>query len=105
MLIAYIRVHSIVVFQNYVELVKKQKNPWVFEPEYPEKSRMFDGKMGDPFEQHVLIGKSYIFKLIHQVVETIHGSSTRPSIKLVVILIKMYFTKIPFYSRSWYHWS
>ncbi|RZC81245.1 hypothetical protein C5167_043860 [Papaver somniferum] len=40
---------------------------------YPGKSRIFDGRTGDPFEQPVIIRKSYILKLIHQVDDKIHG--------------------------------
>nr|UEE83972.1 RNA polymerase beta subunit [Paris guizhouensis]UEE84058.1 RNA polymerase beta subunit [Paris axialis]UEE84996.1 RNA polymerase beta subunit [Paris vaniotii]UEE85254.1 RNA polymerase beta subunit [Paris variabilis]UEE85856.1 RNA polymerase beta subunit [Paris lihengiana]WRK69017.1 RNA polymerase beta subunit [Paris sp. SP-2023a] len=61
------------VFPELYEASKQTKNPWVFEPEYPGKSRIFDGRTGDPFEQPVLIGKSYILKLIHQVDDKIHG--------------------------------
>jgi DNA-directed RNA polymerase subunit beta len=32
----------------------------------------------EPFEQPVLIGKSYILKLSHQVDDKIHGRSTGP---------------------------
>uniref|UniRef100_R7WAX4 DNA-directed RNA polymerase n=1 Tax=Aegilops tauschii TaxID=37682 RepID=R7WAX4_AEGTA len=66
------------VFSELYEASKETKSPWVFEPEYPGKSRIFDGRTGDPFEQHVLIGKSCILKLIHQVDEKIHGCSTGP---------------------------
>ena len=66
------------MFSELYEASKETKNPWVFEPEYPGKSRIFDGRTGDPFEQPVLIGKSYILKLIHQVDEKIHGRSTGP---------------------------
>nr|YP_010290408.1 RNA polymerase beta subunit [Carex gibba]ULQ64261.1 RNA polymerase beta subunit [Carex gibba] len=66
------------VFSELYEASKQTKNPWVFEPEYPGKSIIFDGRTGDPFEQPVLIGKSYILKLIHQVDDKIHGRSTGP---------------------------
>nr|AIX11051.1 RNA polymerase beta subunit [Najas gracillima] len=66
------------VFSELYEASKQTKNPWVFEPEYPGKSRIFDGRTGDPFEQPVLIGKSYILKLIHQVDDKIHGRSSGP---------------------------
>nr|YP_009433796.1 RNA polymerase beta subunit [Hypolytrum nemorum]ANP26010.1 RNA polymerase beta subunit [Hypolytrum nemorum] len=66
------------VFSELYEASKQTKNPWVFEPEYPGKSKIFDGRTGDPFEQPVLIGKSYILKLIHQVDDKIHGRSTGP---------------------------
>nr|YP_010609784.1 RNA polymerase beta subunit [Paphiopedilum exul]WAO28012.1 RNA polymerase beta subunit [Paphiopedilum exul] len=64
------------VFSELYEASKQTKNPWVFEPEYPGKSRIFDGRTGDPFEQPVLMGKSYILKLIHQVDDKIHGRSS-----------------------------
>nr|YP_009634375.1 RNA polymerase beta subunit [Jasminum polyanthum]QBS49386.1 RNA polymerase beta subunit [Jasminum polyanthum] len=63
------------VFSELYEASKQTANPWVFEPEYPGKSRIFDGRSGNPFEQPVLIGKPYILKLIHQVDEKIHGRS------------------------------
>nr|UDZ61124.1 RNA polymerase beta subunit [Limnophyton angolense] len=66
------------VFSELYEASKQTKNPWVFEPEYPGKSRIFDGRTGDPFEQPVLIGKSYILKLIHQVDDKIHARSRGP---------------------------
>nr|YP_010007461.1 RNA polymerase beta subunit [Passiflora rhamnifolia]QNR06304.1 RNA polymerase beta subunit [Passiflora rhamnifolia] len=64
------------VFSELYEASKQTSNPWVFEPEYPGKSRIFDGRTGDPFEQPILIGRSYILKLIHQVADKIHGRST-----------------------------
>ena len=64
------------VFSELYEASKQTKNPWVFEPEYPGKSIIFDGRTGNPFEQPVLIGKSYILKLIHQVDDKIHGRSS-----------------------------
>nr|YP_009532141.1 RNA polymerase beta subunit [Lamprocapnos spectabilis]AYA29251.1 RNA polymerase beta subunit [Lamprocapnos spectabilis] len=63
------------VFSELYEASKQTANPWVFEPEYPGKSRIFDGRTGDPFEQPVIIGKPYILKLIHQVDDKIHGRS------------------------------
>ncbi|PIA29013.1 hypothetical protein AQUCO_06400064v1 [Aquilegia coerulea] len=64
------------VFSELYEASKKTTNPWVFEPEHPGKSIIFDGRTRDPFEQPVIIGKSYILKLIHQVDDKIHGSSS-----------------------------
>nr|YP_009661172.1 RNA polymerase beta subunit [Amphilophium chocoense]QCT82423.1 RNA polymerase beta subunit [Amphilophium chocoense] len=66
------------VFSELYEASKQTANPWVFEPEYPGKSRIFDGRTGNPFEQPVLIGKPYILKLIHQVDDKIHGRSIGP---------------------------
>nr|UVH70374.1 RNA polymerase beta subunit [Corydalis bungeana]WDA93853.1 RNA polymerase beta subunit [Corydalis bungeana] len=64
------------VFSELYEASKQTANPWVFEPEYPGKSRLFDGRTGDPFEQPVIIGKPYILKLIHQVDDKIHSRSS-----------------------------
>nr|YP_009670880.1 RNA polymerase beta subunit [Passiflora contracta]QCX30158.1 RNA polymerase beta subunit [Passiflora contracta] len=66
------------VFSELYEASKQTSNPWVFEPEYPGKSRLFDGRTGDPFEQPILIGRPYILKLIHQVDDKIHGRSSGP---------------------------
>nr|YP_009436811.1 RNA polymerase beta subunit [Cyphia schlechteri]ATG27186.1 RNA polymerase beta subunit [Cyphia schlechteri] len=66
------------VFSELYEASKQTSNPWVFEPEYPGKSKIFDGRTGDPFEQPVIIGKAYILKLIHQVDDKIHGRSSGP---------------------------
>ncbi|CAN6472614.1 unnamed protein product [Victoria cruziana] len=55
---------------------KQTANPWVFEPKYPIKGIIFDGRTRDPFEQPVIIGKSYMLKLIHQVDDKIHGRSS-----------------------------
>jgi DNA-directed RNA polymerase subunit beta len=64
------------VFSELYEASKQTSNPWIFEPEYPGKSGLFDGRTGNSFEQPVIIGKPYILKLIHQVDDKIHGRST-----------------------------
>nr|QBC71790.1 RNA polymerase beta subunit [Drosera indica] len=66
------------VFSELYEASKQTANPWVFESEYPGKSRILDGRTGDPFKQPVLIGNPYIFKLIHQVDDKIYGRSSGP---------------------------
>jgi len=65
-----------VLFELY-EASKQTLNPWIFEPKYPGKSGIFDGRTWNPFEQPVIIGKHYILKLIHQVDDKIHGRSTK----------------------------
>nr|ATG24873.1 RNA polymerase beta subunit [Lobelia heterophylla subsp. heterophylla] len=66
------------VFSELYEASKQTLKPWVFEPEYPGKSKIFDGRTGDPFDQPVIIGKPYILKLIHQVDDKFHGRSSGP---------------------------
>lgn len=51
---------------------------WLFNPQYPGKVKLFDGRTGEPFDQHILVGQSYILKLVHQVDEKIHARSTGP---------------------------
>uniref|UniRef100_UPI0030E22852 RNA polymerase beta subunit n=1 Tax=Pseudostellaria sylvatica TaxID=1895980 RepID=UPI0030E22852 len=64
------------VFSELYQASKQTTKPWIFEPEYPGKSRIFDGRTGDLFEQPVIIGNPYILKLIHQVDDKIHGRSS-----------------------------
>ncbi|PHT54972.1 DNA-directed RNA polymerase subunit beta [Capsicum baccatum] len=64
------------VFSELYEASKQTSNPWVFEPKYLGKSRIIDGRTGNPFEQPVIIGKPDILKLIHQVDDKIHGRSS-----------------------------
>src|ERR1044072_3696345 len=66
------------VFSELYEASKETSNPWIFEPEYPGKSIIFDGRTGNPFEQPVIIGKPYMLKLIHHIDDTIHGRSVEP---------------------------
>ncbi|KAI3816111.1 hypothetical protein L1987_15801 [Smallanthus sonchifolius] len=73
------------VFSELYSASKQTANPWIFEPESPGKSRIFDGRTGDPFEQSVIIGKPYILKLIHQVDDKIHGRSARQEVLGTII--------------------
>ncbi|WVZ26796.1 hypothetical protein V8G54_000098 (mitochondrion) [Vigna mungo] len=64
------------VFSELYEASKQTSNPWIFEPEYPGKSKIFDGRTGNSFKQPAIMGKTYILKLIHQVDDKIHGRSS-----------------------------
>jgi DNA-directed RNA polymerase subunit beta len=66
------------VFFELYEVSKKTKNPWLFEPENPEKNQLIDGKTGEIFKQPITIGKAYMLKLIHQVDDKIHARSSGP---------------------------
>nr|YP_009994522.1 RNA polymerase beta subunit [Cuscuta pedicellata]QNP08601.1 RNA polymerase beta subunit [Cuscuta pedicellata] len=65
-----------IVFSELYKASKQTAYPWAFEPEYPGKSIIFDGRTGNPFEQPILMGKAYIFKLIHQVDDKLHARSS-----------------------------
>ncbi len=42
------------------------------------KMKLFDGKTGEPFEKEIVVGISYIMKLIHMVDDKTHARSTGP---------------------------
>nr|UPO65451.1 RNA polymerase beta subunit [Cosmarium humile] len=65
----------------FSELYKARKftgYPWLFEPNSPGKSCLFDGRTGQNFEQSITVGKAYMMKLIHMVDEKIHARSSGP---------------------------
>ena len=47
-------------------------------PYFPGKMRLFDGQTGETFFRPVIIGKSYMLKLIHLVDNKIHARATGP---------------------------
>ena len=51
---------------------------WLFNPQFPGKVRVFDGRTGNRFDQAVTIGRAYVLKLVHMVDEKIHARSTGP---------------------------
>ena len=57
-------------------LLTQQK--WLFKPNSPGKSIVFDGRTGLNFDQPVTIGYPYILKLVHLVDDKIHARSTGP---------------------------
>ena len=68
---------SLVYSKLYEAKIKTGQN-WLFNPNFPGKIRLFDGRTGQCFDQPVTVGYSYILKLIHLVDEKIHARSTGP---------------------------
>nr|YP_009426330.1 RNA polymerase beta subunit [Diplazium dilatatum]ASU95004.1 RNA polymerase beta subunit [Diplazium dilatatum] len=66
------------VFSEPCRASASTRNPWLFEPDHPGKSRLIDGRTGDPFMQPITTGKAYMTKLIHQVDDKIHARSSGP---------------------------
>nr|YP_010886171.1 RNA polymerase beta subunit [Athyrium otophorum]WJH16375.1 RNA polymerase beta subunit [Athyrium otophorum] len=66
------------VFSEPCRASASTRNPWLFEPDHPGKSRLIDGRTGDPFAQPITTGKAYMMKLIHQVDDKIHARSSGP---------------------------
>jgi len=61
-------------------LIASQKNnmSWLFNKQSPGRIKLIDGRTGLPFDNSVLVGKSYIVKLIHQIDDKVHARSTGP---------------------------
>lgn len=66
------------VFSELYHAREKSGYPWLFEPNSPGKSCLFDGRTGEIFDQPITVGKPYIMKLIHQVDEKIHARASGP---------------------------
>nr|ALO21240.1 beta subunit of RNA polymerase [Chloromonas radiata] len=66
------------VYSKLYEARKKTGNDWLFNPNCPGKTRLFDGRTGDPFDQSVTVGYAYMLKLVHLVDDKIHMRSTGP---------------------------
>ena len=67
-----------IVYSQLAEVRKRTEQSWLFDPQSSGKSRIFDGRTGNVFEQNILVTQSYILKLEHQVDEKIHARSTGP---------------------------
>ena len=61
----------------YEAKIKTGKN-WLFIPNYPGKSIIFDGRTGSAFNQPVATGYSYILKLMHLVDDKLNARMTGP---------------------------
>jgi len=66
------------VYSKLYEARKKTGSEWLFNPNCPGKTRLFDGRTGDPFDQSVTVGYAYMLKLVHLVDDKIHMRSTGP---------------------------
>lgn len=74
---------QIFVYKRLNEARKKTRKSWLFNPNYPGKATVFNGRNGKPFDQKVSIGFAYILKLIHLVKDKIHARLTGPYTSVV----------------------
>lgn len=51
---------------------------WIFDLDHPGKVPVFDGRTGERFDNPVMLGISYMLKLVHLVDDKIHARSTGP---------------------------
>lgn len=56
----------------------KTSQKWLFNPCFPGKIQIFDGRNGEPFQNPVTVGIAYMLKLVHLVDDKIHARSTGP---------------------------
>ena len=66
------------VYAKLYEARLRSRQDWLFDPNFPGKVRLFDGRTGRCFQQPITVGKAYILKLIHLVDEKIHSRTTGP---------------------------
>jgi len=66
------------VYSKLLEARQKTGFEWLFNPAFPGKMRLIDGRNGTFFDQSITVGYSYILKLVHLVDDKIHARSTGP---------------------------
>lgn len=68
----------ILVNQKLKQASLKTNCKWIFNPYYPGKILLRDGRTGEYFDNPITVGKTYILKLIHLVEDKIHARATGP---------------------------
>ena len=68
----------VLVNQKLKEAAITTNQSWIFNPYYPGKILLRDGRTGEFFDNPITVGKSYILKLIHLVEDKIHARATGP---------------------------
>ena len=66
------------IYSKIFELCQKTRQKWLFSKKTPGKLNLFDGRNGQLFHQSVMVGSTYLMKLIHIVDEKIHARGTGP---------------------------
>lgn len=66
------------IYKKLNEAKEKTKKKWLFNTRTPGKTIVIDGRNGLPFQQPILIGYSYMLKLMHLVKDKINVRLTGP---------------------------
>jgi DNA-directed RNA polymerase subunit beta len=66
------------VYSKLYEARCQTISPWLFNPNYPGKTFVWDGQTGEPYHNPITVGIAYILKLVHLVSDKIHAHSTGP---------------------------
>jgi DNA-directed RNA polymerase subunit beta len=72
------QISKVIIYNKLVETRKKTNKKWIFNPNYPGKTKIFNGLSGEIFKQPICIGYSYIIKLNHMVEDKITARTTGP---------------------------
>ena len=67
-----------VIYSKLYQASLKTGQKWLFDPSFPGKTKVFDGRTGQCFDQDVTVGQAYMLKLVHLVDDKIHARSTGP---------------------------
>ena len=68
----------VLINQKLSEASKKQNKKWLYNSYSPGKIFLTDGRTGIKFDNPILVGRSYILKLVHLVDDKIQARSTGP---------------------------
>ena len=68
---------SLVFLKLYQARLQSGQN-WLFQVNFPGKTRLTDGRSGECLDQWITVGKAYMLKLIHMVNEKIHARAIGP---------------------------
>lgn len=79
------QVSRTIVYRKLYEARKKTGKKWLFNPNYPGKTKIFDGRTGLNLIQPVCIGYSYMLKLMHLVDDKLNARLTGPYVRFVIL--------------------
>ena len=68
----------VLVNEKLIEARNLTNKEWMFDLRHPGKTKLFDGRTGEAFDNPVTVGISYMLKLVHLVDDKIHARSTGP---------------------------
>nr|AMD08025.1 RNA polymerase beta subunit [Euglena mutabilis] len=69
---------KVLIYNKLYEAKEKTKQKWLFNTKTPGKTIVLDGRNGLPFQQPILVGYSYMLKLMHLVKDKINVRLTGP---------------------------
>jgi DNA-directed RNA polymerase subunit beta len=68
----------VLINEKLIQARDVSEKDWIFDLRHPGKTPLFDGRTGEKFDNPVMLGISYMLKLVHLVDDKIHARSTGP---------------------------